>query len=422
MPKEVTIKVGYVLGSTKGLSDGAKHADQMASNIKGAGQAAAGSMQEGLDKLAKEQADEGNKKSIGGTIKKSLDNVAGGFGLFKWIAAAGAAAAAIGKVSADSHMLAGGAMLRGQGISGMVTGAYDFMSGRGTKEGLQDLKLGQQDFYIGQIAQKMERAFEKSTALRETQFKPITEVDPLKRQVAEMVRLNSQRQQIANDMEKAQVKFSAERGEMANGRFMNMRVGAGGAFVDEVGELKSKIAEGQAMVQYKTQLKDIAKQELDLVAQQVQQRKEAVRSSALSFGAKTPLEQDFLKRAGARLNAGEELMPEEIGALGGVPMAQDKLNKYLMKRAGAGRFNEFAESVGDATVAGAARASVQVGGSIDVSIEKMQDFDRVFNRVKDVNKKLQDDIDDIKADMLRKDAILHNRVTVDRKLQIPGGR
>ncbi len=419
MPREVTIKVGYELGSTKGLDQGAKHADGMAANIKEAGKAAAGSMEDGLSKLAKEQADEKSKKSIGGSIKKTLDNVAGGFGLFKWIAAAGAAAAAIGKVSADSHMLAGGAMLRGQGISGMVTGAYDFMSGRSTKEGLQDLKLGQQEFYINQIGQRMERAFERSSALRSVQFKPITEVDPLKRYAASLTRVESLKQQTGIDFQQSLHKFGVEADQLSRQRFMDMKAGN---FVDEVGELNMRAASLQSEIKYQGTLGDLEKQRLDLVTQQVQTKRGELRGGALAFGAKTPMEQEFVKRAGRRLEMGEQLAPEEIGALSSDPAAQDMLNKMLMKRAMAGGYREHVGTVGDTLSARTAQEDIRIGGDIGVSFERVAGLERVQKAVQAVEKETQNRLDDLQRKLQETQVILNNRVTVDRKLQIPGGR
>lgn len=474
MTKELLVKVGYVLGTTQGLDQAAKKADDTAKSMKQSATAAqqvvaagADTVNQKLEETAKKQGDRKSKTGIVGAIDKGLSEVAGAFGAFKFLAGIGAVGATVGKISSDAQMFgSGGAMLRGHGLTGMITGISDFFTGRGTKEALQDLRMGQQDFYTSRMETNLQRLFERQTETRMGAVRPITEVDPLRRQQMERERLTKLQIDTQADMGNAIKQFGKERDTINAGRFMvagkpgtkeasdlesekikaMLRSGNAMAaqmefgqdrvkkaadsllsgkkdndFVDELGNLKINLAESKAIIQYKTQLKDLAKQELDLAAQQFQAKKEMVRGSQLSFGAMTPMEQEFALRSAERLKGGEQLAPEEISSLSGLGIASDALNKMFLERSKQGGFSRLAATVGDEEVSKAGREDLRVGGGIDIHLESGQRTDSVFKRTQEVIKQLQDEIDKTVRKQQEMEAIIHNKVTIDRKLQVPGG-
>jgi len=424
MNREVLVKVGFITGTKQAFDDAQKMAGQASKGIQGAagnaGQAVAAAVNVAKDELgglAEEQGKKGNKKGLVGSIENGLKALASGGGLFKWLGLAGAGAATIGKIASDVQMsgMQGGG-LRGHGLSGMVHDIKDFFTGRGTKEAMQDFNLMKSDFATKQFGETLERAFAKSTATREASYKPITEVDPLKRQKAELALIRQKQKDTDSAADDSEIAGLTKRaGFFAKGkdRWNN--------FEESVEYDKIVLETEKDKLRYKEQLRDLSKQELAITAQQLESKKETIRGGKIAFGQMTAGEQEFAIKASERYKSGAELHPTEIAALRRTGFGDQAMNDYAIARAEKRGVNQLAANVGDPDIRKAAAISINVGGKLEANLDATKEFDKVFEQAKDFTKKIEDEIDMLRRKTQKLELDLHNKLNVERKLQIPGG-
>lgn len=419
MEKEVLVKVGFITGTTKAFDDAQKMAKQAGQAVNGAGQQAGqavnqavNQVEESLEDVAKKQGKKSNKNSIAGKIEEGLKDLAAGGGLFKVMGLAGAAAGVVGKLASDFQMAGAGTGLRGHGISGMFGDVKDFFTGRGTKEALQDFRMMKSDFSTQQFGQVLERAFQRSTAMREVANRPITEVDPLKRQAAELD-LIRKKQEATDDAE--------FKNQLVGLQAMSKNFSPGKTtyedFAESTAYTKLEIEVQKNSIAYKEQLRDLAKQELAVTAQQFEAKKGMLRGGRIAFGEMTVGEQEFAKKAAERFKAGEQLHPSEVSMLRRTGIGGASMDEYAIQRAEKRGFTGLAANIGDQEVSKAARASIEVGGTIEANLDTGKRFDEVFKKTGEVTKKIENELDKMAEKLRGLELTLHKNINIERKLQ-----
>ena len=417
MEKEVLVKVGFVTGTTKAFDDAAKMAKQAGGQVAGAANAAGQTLEDvsnsagkAFEEVAKKQSKKG-KGSIVGGIEEGLKGIAAGGGIFKMLGLAGAAAGAVGKISSDVQMFGSGTMLRGQGLTGMLGDIKDFFTGRSTRESLEDFKLMKSDFNTNILAQTLERSFQKSTALREASNRPITEVDPLKRQAEELALVRKR----ISDTEDADFKNELVGLQEKSKNFAGKNTYAD--WVDAAAYTKLEVELQKSSIRYKEQLRDLSKQELAVTAQQFEAKKSMVRGGKIAFGEMTVGEQQFALKAAERYKAGEQLHPSEVGILRRSGIGGASMDQYSIDRAEKRGFTNLAALVGDKEVSKAAQASLTIGGTIEANLDTGKEFERVFKKTEEFVKKTEAELDKMTAKARELEITLHKRLNIERKLQ-----
>ena len=417
MEKEVLVKVGFVTGTTKAFDDAAKMSKQAGATVNQAANNAGQTLEDitnnagkAFEEVAKKQSKKG-KGSIVGGIEEGLKGIAAGGGLFKMLGLAGAAAGAVGKLSSDFQMMSSGTMLRGQGISGMLGDIKDFFTGRGTRESLEDFKLMKTDFNTNILAQTLERTFQKSTALREASIRPITEVDPLKRQAEELSLVRERQRGVERAESKAELTAIIEKSRALSGKT------GYDDWTDAAAYTKLEIELQKDQIRYKEQIRDLSKQELSIAAQQFEAKKGMIRGGKIAFGEMSIGEQQFALKAAERYKAGEQLHPSEVGMLRRTGIGGASMDEYAIKRAEQRGFTNLAADVGDKEVRKAAQASLTVGGTIEANLDTGKEFDKVFKKTEEVVKKVEAELDKMNAKARELEITLHKRLNVERKLQ-----
>lgn len=418
MEKEVLVKVGFVTGTTKAFDDAAKMSKQAGATVNQAANSAGQTLEDvtnsagkAFEEVAKKQSKKG-KGSIVGGIEEGLKGIAAGGGLFKMLGLAGAAAGAVGKLSSDFQMMGSGTMLRGQGITGMLGDIKDFFTGRGTKESLQDFKMMNTDFGLSILSKTLERSFEKSTALREASNRPITEVDPLKRQAEELALVRRKQEQTEDAEFKSMLVGLQEKGRNFGGGRETY-----GDWTEAAAYTKLEIELQKDQIRYKEQIRDLSKQELSIAAQQFEAKKGMIRGGKIAFGEMSIGEQQFALKAAERYKAGEQLHPSEVGMLRRTGIGGASMDEYSIKRAEQRGFTNLAADVGDKEVRKAAQASLTIGGTIEANLDTGKEFDKVFKKTEEVVKKVEAELDKMTAKARELEITLHKRLNVERKLQ-----
>lgn len=366
---DLTIKVNYVLGDTSAFKQGAHQASVATQQAN----AAASGLTTGTRAYNVQVGKPAD--SSPSTVKGVLENIIG-TGWMKKLGIAGAVGAAaygsIGTGASDmASVSAGGPFLRGHGFAGMIDSAYGFLSGRSTREALQDMKLQHGDFKVSQFSQKLETQREIDAVKRQATFKPITEINQLQRTQLEREKLSNELRMVRNQATAADEKVQAGRildGMQVNqGRLGKMKVGGG---IDEINFVKEQIKLQDDLIARSKDMIALRQQQVQLETEAVMQRKQTIKDDATAYGAMSPEERMFANSAAQRLRSGQQLTPEEISSLSGFGSARPDLDKYLRKQADESGFTGFLATAGDEGLRKAADRAEKTNVTVEAALDE----------------------------------------------------
>lgn len=379
MSKDLTIKVNYVLGDTSAFQQAGQQADQLSrnaqNNMRTETATAVASQQQLINGVRAYNVQVGAagagapKGMLGGFLQGGIGGMMKGAGL---AGALGLAAyGAIGTGASDyASISSGGPFLRGHGFAGMADSMYGFLSGRGTREALEDFKLGRGDLNASRYGQMLSTQREADSAAREGMFRPITEINPLRRQEAERNMLSRQLRTLRDQERKAVDGVNIDIGldNLGKGRIGSMRVGGE---IDNINHLKMQVQLQDDIIARNREMVDIRKQQVQFETDALMQRKQSLHSDATRYATMSPEERMEAVSAGQRLSAGQPLTPDDIGTLSQFGGARNKLDAYLRKQAEGDGYSGFMGLVGDEKLKGAINQA-SGGLGVSVTIEKIE--------------------------------------------------
>lgn len=413
MQEEVTIKINTVMGSTKGYDDAAKYAQKaMGQAAQQGGAQVAQQFESGIGSFIKKQqggGSSGSKKALG-MLEGVASNVAGGnaMGLIGMLGKLGGSAAIatalvnigqqIGVTNTMSNAgLSGGNGLRGHGLYGSIMGVKDWFTGRSTREGMEDLQVGQNDFIRGQLTARLGTDTDVAMRRAGVAFNPLTEADPFERARQERAQLQAR----ADDM-RARRELAARRAEnhsAALRRAQYIDINTGHNISKEAAQLQQAEMQKQAQ-QFADAGEQITQQQRDFEFGQLGQRKAVLFQGKQAWGQTLPGERTHIVNILQKMRAGQRVGPTELAVARSQGWAQETVNKYLEEQAddasiGGPSFSEALAAGGDKTYAEAARRQIQVGGKIEHYLDEQKLAQQKQALLKDVDEagnKIRQDI------------------------------
>lgn len=311
MERELTIKVNYVLGNGSAFEAAAVAAENVNRKVAS-----------GFDKLASAVGPQAGS-GLSGIASLLRGGVAGAMGYFGVNAAIGA-----GNMIGSSIFAQGA---RGAGVVGAFDSVFGGISGRGVREHWADVKTGLGGAQAGIFGEGLATDTARFSIFNASRFAPSTAVDPFQRQREERELLIKQQAAAREAYKSVQSKYNQEMKAMDE-----INKSKQGANDDAVNTLNRKKLQ-EAYYRHTEQFKAGELQRGEQLAQFdkafYEQRKSSIRDFKLDFGGKTLAEQQSFKIAAGLLDAGQELLPEQIAMLRTSPVHAEKLNKHLMKNA-----------------------------------------------------------------------------------------
>lgn len=371
--KTLTVKVNYELGTTTAFVAASQQAAVLAQQAQSNARATANAVTSAQQQIAAGAMAHNHNINLAapGKPKSMLENFLGGGigGMLKSGGLAGAlglaAYGAIGTGAGDFQNFMGGTGLRGHGFSGMADSVYGFLTGRATKEAHEDRRMELGDTNASLMRQRLTTQAEVDSIIRSGSYRPITEVNPLKKIEAERLQMGYKHRQMQRQAMNAQMD--------ALGAVQDFPVTNDlGTLDGQINTLKMNIAKQEDVITRKKEMQAFRSQQVDFEAGAETARRQSIRSDAQRYGSMTPEERMQAVAAGQRLSANQPLTQDEIGVLSQFSSAQDKLNKYLTKDAEGSGISSFLNMIGDDKLKESFKFAQGGNVGINVTIEKLE--------------------------------------------------
>jgi len=433
--EEYTLVINTVLGSTQGITDAAKAVQSQAAGLavqggNAVGQQVGESIQSGLTEVFKKMKQQGgpskNMKEALGILSTGVSNITGGnigglmgqfgaygkmaetfFGMVKSVA--GQVIPTLTMANAGLH---GGNGLRGQGVYGTLGGIKDWWTGRGTRESIEDLRLGQMEFYRGQANEQTSGFAERELRGARAAFAPITQANQFERAREERAQLARRISDMRSRADAVGNYAEIQRRAMKEGRFVDLNTGHN---ITELQAQQQQADAGRHRAMMTDQVEALQFQKRDFEANQYQQRRSTLQGSMQQYASMLPTERWFVRDAFAKAKAGQAVSPSELAAMQSSGIGQEFTQKFMQDKAMREGYSDFARATGDPTYSKAAGMQMTFGGKIEHYLDEKQLADAEQQQVKaatEAGNKLREGI----MNSLQKAGIMTNDIQVDRKL------
>ncbi|HQR41850.1 MAG TPA: hypothetical protein PLX97_04180, partial [Gemmatales bacterium] len=371
MERELTVKVNYVLGDQSAFAQAGSAAASVSQKVQSTFASAARDLGLSVD---------GARRSLGSLLSGGIGTLAG----------AGVLSGIAGGISSDLIMAKGaGGGMRGHGLSGLNDSFWGMVTGRSTKEAITDQKMwmsSQESALAGIRTSGLDASL---AVTRSSMFKPITEVDPIKRLQEERGLLAMQRGQAAWDYKQVMAGREAalKKVDFIHSQKMDLSQEGQRAWLAGLAEA-DKVFLGKKQEYYQEEVQRAGQMEA-LNKSVFEGRKSQMRSSQMAWGAMTLAEQQSHRISLDLLKRRQKLLPEQISQLESIPEAKEMLDEYKLREGKAsGHAEAMAGLKGDMGQANLRAVAMKAATGVGVDPEELLDSKLAFEQSHKLKKML----------------------------------